>query len=252
MGTLMRNTEPHGAFASDGVELKMAKKPTWSFSALQSFDNCAFKHNETRVAKRIVDEWGPEAKEGTEIHERLEKRLLSGTPLTGTMSEYEDICKRIESAAGELHPETKFCLTREMKPTQYKDWANGWFRGVIDVLKVNGDKAWVGDWKTGKVKNEYDQLELFAGLVFIFYPDVKEVKANYIWLKTKELSPTQTYTREDLAKIWGKHIPRAMELEKAFYENNWPTNVTGLCKSFCVINKLGKCPDPRVPKYVAK
>lgn len=230
----------------------MAKKISWSFSAIQSFENCAYKHNETRIAKRIKDVFGPEAKEGDEIHKRLEKRLLSGVPLTGMMAEYEKFCQTIEAAPGELHPETGFALTRNFEKTHVKDWDNAWFRGIIDVLKVNGDKAWIGDWKTGKVKNEYDQLELFAAITFIFYPEVQEIKANYIWLKTMELSPTQTYRRSDIQAIWAKHIPKALALEKAFAENNWPTNVTGLCKSYCIINQLGRCPDPNVPDYVEK
>jgi len=230
----------------------MVSKPiAWSFSALNSFENCSHKHNETKVAKRIKDVWGPEAKEGTVIHERLENRLIKGVPLTGMMQEYEGLCKSIEAAPGELHPECKFTLNRKMEKTTFfaKD---AWFRGIIDILKVNGTKAWIGDWKTGKVKNEYDQMELFAGVVFIFYPQVTEITANYIWLKTKELSPTQTYTRDMMSEIWSKHIPRALALEKAAAENSWPTNVSGLCKSYCIINQLGKCPDRDVPAHVAK
>ena len=230
----------------------MAKNPTWSFSAIQSFEQCAYKHAEVKIFKRIQEEWGKEAKAGTEIHEKLEQRLLSGKPLTGVLAEYEPLCKKIEEMPGSLHPETKFCLTREMKPTKFKDWTYGWFRGIIDVLKVHNDKAWIGDWKTGKVKNDYDQLELFAALVFIFYPDVQVVRANYIWLKFDQLSPTQIYHRKDMAAIWGKHIPRAIKLEQAHKNNDWPTNVTGLCKSYCPVNKIGKCPNPDAPKYVQK
>lgn len=229
----------------------MTKPISWSHSALNSFESCAHKHNETKVAKRIKDVYGPEAQEGNVIHERLEHRLLKGIPLAGMMKEYEPLCKSIENAPGELHPECKFTLTREMKKTTFFA-KNAWFRGIIDILKVNGTKAWIGDWKTGKVKNDYEQLELFAGVVFIFYPEVTEINANYIWLKTKEFSPTQTYTRANLAEIWGKHIPRAMALEQAAAEGSWPTNVTGLCKSYCVINQLGKCPDADVPNYVDK
>jgi len=227
------------------------KPIAWSHSALNSYENCAYKHYVTRIAKTIKDVFGPEAQEGTKIHERLENRLLKGVPLSGLMKEYEDLCRAIEKAAGELHPECKFTLTREMKPTTYYG-KNAWFRGIIDVLKVNGKSAWIGDWKTGKVKNDYDQLELFAGVVFIFYPEVMEVKANYIWTKTRELSPTQVYTRDMLHEIWGKYIPRAMALEQAAAEGKWPTNVTGLCKSYCVVNALGKCPDANVPQHVSK
>ncbi len=229
----------------------MGKQVAWSHSALNMYENCPYKYAQIKFYKKIKDVYGAEAKEGNIIHERLENRLLKKVPLTGMDARYETLCKIIEQAPGELHPECKFTLTRGMKKTTFFA-KNAWFRGIIDVLKVNGDKAWIGDWKTGKVKNEYDQLELFAGIVFIYYPEVKEIKANYIWLKSMEFSPTQSYTRESLHQIWSKHLPRALALEQAANEENWPTKVSGLCKSYCIVNELGKCPDPEVPVHCPK
>ena len=229
----------------------MAKIVSWSLSQLNSYENCPYKYNEVK-SKRIQDQFGLEAKEGIYIHEQLEKRLQNSTPLTGRLLGFEGLCKMIENAAGTLHPELQFCVTRELKPTKYKDWTFGWLRIVLDILKVNGTKAWIGDWKSGKPVTNYDQLELCSAVTFIFYPEVQEIKANYIYLKNKKLSETQTYVRADATKIWQKHLPRALDLERAWRENDFPTRTSGLCKSYCIVNKLGKCPDPDAPPYKVK
>lgn len=191
---------------------------------------------------QVKDEMGPEAKEGIEIHERLEKRLLSGVPLQGTMAKYEGYCKAIEAAPGNLHPEAGMTLNRQMAPTGWFD-SDAWLRVKIDALKINGTKAWIGDWKTGKVKNEYDQLELCAAVVFSYYSEVQEIMANYIWLNDMKLSDPQIYRRENVREIWAKHLPDVLKLEKAVGTGDFPTKTNGLCRNYCPVKKVGKCPE---------
>lgn len=230
----------------------MPKSLSWSFSSINEYEICPYKHHTISILKKIKDVWSDEANKGIADHEKLEHRLLHKKPLPKNLAKFERVCQIIENGLGELHPETKFCLDRQLKPTRYKDWKNGWYRGVIDILKVNNTKAWVGDWKTGKEKFDFSQLELFAAIVFIFYPKVTEITANYIWLKTGALSATQHYTRQDSALTWSRELARVMAREQANQTNHWPTTVNGLCKSYCIINALGKCPDVNVPQHTPK
>jgi len=230
----------------------MSKIITWSFSKLNEYDNCPYKHQQVSVLKNITDEWNDEAKLGIKDHESLESRLLKNKPLPKHLKRMENVCRIIENAAGSLHPETKFCLNKSLSPVGYKDWKNGWYRCVIDVLKINNTTAWIGDWKTGKVKEDYTQLDLFAATVFHTFPYIRIIRANYIWIKGFTLSPTRIYLRKDAPLIWANQLSRAAVREKSFAENDWPTRVSGLCKSYCIVNKMGKCPDITVPQYKVK
>lgn len=220
------------------------KKFAWSHSALNSFETCAFKHFMTRVSKKIKEPQTPAQQEGLEVHKRLEDRLKSGIPLQGMMAEYEPFCKKIEQAAGEIFPESSVALTDQFKKCSPTDWDNAWFRNVIDVLKINKNKAWVGDWKTGKVDNsKTDQLDLSALTVFVVFPEVQTINANFIWLKDKSLSPTQTYTRDMVNDIWARFLPRVIKFKEAFDADIWPTTQSGLCRNHCIVNTVGQCPE---------
>lgn len=223
---------------------------SWSFTKLNLYELCPFKYKMTAVRPiQVKDEFGQEAKEGIEIHEALDKRLHGGQPLTGMRSEYERFCRAIEAAPGDLYPEVQFCMTRDFKQTKWDDWDRGWFRGVLDVLKVNNTKAIILDWKTGKVKEEPEQLEFFANLVFLFFPEVQNVSARYIWLKyagvdeSKVMGEPYEYQRHQTKELWAKHLPRVVAFEKGVNNQDYPTRKNGLCKDYCVVKKVGKCPE---------
>lgn len=219
------------------------KNFAWSFSALNSYETCAFKHLKVAVIKEVIEPQSPEATEGNVVHDSLENRLLKGQQLPIQYQKYEKWCKAIEAAPGSLHPEVSFTITRNFEKTEWNDWANAWLRVKIDVLKVNGTKAWIGDWKTGKRKDDFTQLGLFAAMAFLFYPEVQEIKANYIWLKEGKMSATQTYTRDQYNELWAEYLNRAHTFEVAWHNDDWPTKRNGLCRDWCQVKKLGMCPE---------
>lgn len=224
---------------------------TWSYSALQDFENCPHAYAAKRVYKTVKDEMGPEAKWGVEVHKHLENRLVHKKPLpdmadpfTGrNVQELDKWVRAIESGA---HPddmmkgEMKMCLTRELKPTTFfaKD---AWVRGVIDVtlLKDEGTTAYLYDYKSGKVKTDQTQLKLFAAMASRLYPSVQRFIIKFIWLKYDTVTPTQVegdmIMKEWLTDIWREILPRVKRMEDAYNGEVFPMKTSGLCKAHCPV-----------------
>jgi hypothetical protein len=118
---------------------------------------------------------------------------------------------------------------------------------IIDLLKIEGDWAWVADYKSGKHKVDDDQLDLFAATTFLLFPDVDRVTSSYIWTKhhddPKKFVTNKDYTRSEATEIWGGFIPRQEKLQIAAAANHFPAEPQSkqICM-FCSVNKAGKCP----------
>lgn len=187
-----------------------------------------------RVVKDIVDEGGEASKYGERIHKFLEDRLATNTELPTDITHYEPLCKSIEKLAenGELHVEKEMVLNANLLPTGWWD-ADAWFRSKLDILIVNGANAIVMDWKTGKRKLDFFQMQIFAVQVFKHFPDVTQVKTSLVWLKDMRMD-TEVYKREQANELWGEIIKRVGRIEKALEHDVWPARPSGLCR-FCPV-----------------
>lgn len=211
----------------------MAKPVAWSFSALGSFETCAFRHYKTKVKKDTPDPPGEAALWGQRVHKHLEERLRDGTPLPDSLAPYEKYASPFDKAPGTLKVENQIALTKDFKLTEWfaKDV---WCRAVLDVEVINGSKAGIWDWKTGKRKPENDQLELFAGVTFVVHPEVERADTGFIWLQEKKIDKA-TFTRADGPRIWERFIPRVQRLERAHETDTWDKKPSGLCRKWCPV-----------------
>lgn len=207
----------------------------WSYTALTSFEQCPKRYLHTRVVKDVVEPEHQALLWGNQVHKALEERVRDGKPLPTGMTQWEPLAARIAALEGELITERQIALDKAFKPT---DWfgKDVWVRGIIDVGAVNGDKVIALDWKTGRPKPDMEQLKLFAALAMAVWPQVQTVKTGYVWLTTLDLE-TQTYTREDLPSIWGGFLGRLKRLDRAFHDDHWPENPSGLCKNWCPVRQ---------------
>lgn len=204
---------------------------TWSFSSMSTFNNCPKQYELTYVRPVIPYQETEATLWGTAVHEALEHYARDGVPLTEKFLPYKKYADKILSLHGDPFFEKEFALTRNLEPCDFKDSA-AWCRGIIDIGVINNDKAFAGDWKTGKVRPDSDQLMLFAGFVLQTYPQVESVKTAYIWLGAGKVTP-KTYTRGDLPSIWEHFIRKAERLEAAYTSDKWHPKPSGLCNGWC-------------------
>lgn len=209
-----------------------------SFSALNSFETCPRRHYLTRISKRVVEPPSAEINWGNFVHKALEKYLRDGTPLPKSVRQYQKYADKIKAA----HPDANLLVEQQLsvdKNFQPVGWwdKRGWFRGVIDVALLSGNKAYVFDWKTGNQKDDFDQLAMFAALITSHHPDIEVIHSGFIWLKTHDLT-NHTYERDDARKFWANVSPRVKRLQEAHKQQVWPARPSGLCKKWCPVGRV--------------
>ena len=179
-------------------------KLSHSFSAIKMYENCPKRYYHQRVLKEVKDQGGEATIWGERVHKFLEDRLAKATELPQEVARYDPLCQSIVKLAigGELLVEQQLTLNVALEPTSWFS-KDAWMRSIVDVLVIRGDEAIMFDWKTGKRRPDFSQLELFALQVFKHYPEVKRVRTAFVWLKDLSMDH-ETYTRDNEPELWAR------------------------------------------------
>lgn len=207
----------------------------WSYSALRAFETCPRRYYLTRVTKQASESQTAATLEGNEIHKALELHLKGTRWLPDKYRQWVPLAERIKSTPGRIEVERQVALTRSFTETSYfgKDV---WLRGKFDVRIVQPKMTVHLDWKTGKRKEDSDQLRLAAAIEFKINPHVETVHTGFVWLKDK-LIDKETHHRDDSNGIWKDFMIRVQRMESASVEKDYPPRPSGLCKSWCPVGK---------------
>ena len=203
---------------------------THSFSSIKMYENCPKRYYHQRITKEVQDTGSDATIYGERVHEALEHRLDKKVELPSESKTYEPLCKSIEGLGGTLQVEQKLTLSENLTPTTWWE-KDAWLRCILDVLIIFEDEAIVMDWKTGKRRPDFSQLEMFALQVFSHYPNIKKVKSTFVWLKDLSLD-SHTYNRLDADDLWVKLLSKTERINQSLTNNNWPPKPSGLCR-FC-------------------
>lgn len=214
-------------------------KLAFSYSAIKDFENCPKKFQETRILKRFKNEDTDATRYGTEVHKAIELYITDRTPLPARFEHYHRFVEPVSNLRGDIKCELKMGITADFKPCGFFD-DDVWFRGIPDVLSINGTTARVVDWKTGKSSRYADtsQLELLAGMVFSHYPEVQKVKGALVFLVADDVVKAD-FTREQYAEIMSKWVSKTRAIEAAVDNGVWNPRPGPLCR-FCPV---ADCPN---------
>jgi hypothetical protein len=220
------------------------KQFAWSFSAVDNFHTCGKKYFHQNIAKDVTDDTTFRS-EGQKLHSIMADALINGIELPDHLKHWKRWLEELhKDDAYNIDAEKRLAFTTDFEPCTYFDKVmKPWCRTVIDVLKINGTKATVWDWKTGKIKPDTDQLMLCSTAVFVHHPEVKEIDAALIFLKEDKGPhiPRNNCTHEirvsrtDLPFFWGKYIHKVNALERAVLTNEWNPTPSGLCRNHCPV-----------------
>jgi len=153
----------------------------WSYSKVNSFKQCPKKYYHLHVKKDVKDTGSAATAYGSKVHSAAEKYIRDGKPLPKEYRFIKGTLDALNNIEGEKHCEIRLGVTKdgnEFAPSTF--WSSDvWYRGIADLLILNGDKAYLVDYKTSKTSNYADtkQLDLLAGAVFVNYPEVKKIKS---------------------------------------------------------------------------
>lgn len=211
----------------------MSKPFAWSWSALNSYETCPRRHFLTKVAKAYPEKQNQAMIDGQNFHRAIELRIEKGKTLPQDMAYIEPTIQRLEQVAkgGTIVAERKIGLTRDFEECEYFD-KKVWLRTVIDCQIDLPDRSLITDWKTGKVKEDYDQLALSAAVKFAITPTTEKVTTSYFWFAAHRVT-RESFVRADAPRIWQNILPRVIKLERALVEQDFPPKQGGLCKDYC-------------------
>lgn len=221
-----------------------------SFSRLSTFENCQAQFDYLYVSKRVQNQSNEASEYGNRVHEVLEhkgKGTLNEDALSlegkQTLERWGPLVDKIISRSGDKYFEYQMAVNRQLQPV---DWfaKDVWIRSIADVLVVDGDKAYCLDYKTGKVKDNPTQLQLFAAMVMWQFPQVNTVKTSFIWLKFDETT-NATYERRFLDSLWSTLEPRFDKVQEIIDLGVFKARPSGLCP-WCAAKDI--CPDARLKK----
>lgn len=230
-----------------------------SYSRLNVFEQCQARFDYQYVSKRVQDQMNPAAAYGDRVHKTLEsfakaakagpeqlaavKALASSDEEKQTIARWGPVVDTILAKPGEKLFEHQMAVNRQLEPV---DWfaKDVWLRSIADVLVVDGDTAYVLDYKSGKVKDNPTQLQLFAAMAMWHYPQVTKVKTSFIWLMYDEVTNSH-YERRFLGALWRALEPRFVHVQDTIELGVFKTNPSGLCP-YCPAFQL--CPDARPPR----
>lgn len=206
---------------------------TWTYTKLKNFEACPKKHYEVDVLKNFQED-SEQLTWGNSVHDALAKRVgEKRTPLPKGMTSYEPWAEKLVTTPGNIFVENKMGLTREFAPAGFFD-RDVWLRAIVDVIKIHGDVALLIDWKTGKIKEDLVQLALSAACVFAKYPEIKKIRARYVWLQ-ENAQTDEDFTPEDMPGLWKGLWPRVQALEHAHNTTTYQAKPSGLCRNWCPV-----------------
>lgn len=204
----------------------------WSYSSIKTFDQCPKKYFHLKVAKDVKDTAGPEADYGTKAHEAAELYIKDGTPIPEQFAIMRPAVMTLAAFPGVKHTEMKLGLRKTeygYEPCKFFD-REVWWRGIVDLLIVDGSTAHMIDYKTGKNAKYADlkQLDLMAGAVFAHFPEVEKIKSGLAYVVSNEF-PKKTHHRADMEQYLSVFDTQLDQLEAAMDSGVWNPKSGPLC-----------------------
>lgn len=206
--------------------------PAWSYSSIKTFDQCPKKYFHLKVAKDVKDEPGEAADYGTAVHLAAEEYIRDGKPIPEKFAYIRPVVERLAALPGDKLAELKLGVRKVpggYEPCEFFD-KDVWWRGIADLLVIDGHRAWCVDYKTGKSARYADtkQLDLLAGAVFTHFPEVVKIKSSLIYVVSGELIP-KTHVVAEKDKYLSVFDPQLDRLEAAMEHGVWNAKSSALC-----------------------
>lgn len=227
-----------------GLGIAAPKEWAWSYTKLKNFESCPKRHYEVDVLKNFDDKIDPVTgtknaalDEGDQAHHALAEACAGKQQLPAKFSRYQTWVDRVRAGPGQLLVEQKYAITRSFLPTQFFA-RDVWYRGIGDIVRIDGPVALVLDWKTGKILEDSIQLMLMAQCIFSHYPAVRRVRSEFVWLKEDCTTP-EVFDRQEVADQWLALLPRVSALESASKALSYPPKPGPFCKKNCPVQS---CP----------
>lgn len=217
----------------------MTKAGAWSFSKIKAFETCPRQFYHVTVLNEFPFKDTEATLYGKAFHTACEEFIRDGKALPEAFAYVKPTLERLAAMPGEKHCELKMGLTADLEPCDFFA-KNVWFRGIADLIIVDGETARYVDYKTGKSSKyaEKGQLQLMALAIFKHFPQVKKVKGALLFTVANDMVK-QDYHVADEGALWSPWLQKYAALEKAYETGVWNPRPSGLCRKHCPVTQ---CP----------
>lgn len=212
---------------------------TWSYSKLKNFEACPKRHLEVDILKSVREEESEALTHGNFVHKIMADACSDKRkPLPAGYEPYQKWVDRVVTSPGNILVEQKLALTRDFAACEFFAPAV-WFRGIGDLIKINGAVALTLDWKTGKIVEDSVQLALTAAGIFARFPEIKKIRSTFVWLK-EDCTTDEDFTPADMPGLWRNLWPRIEAMERAHNTTTYMPKPGRLCRKYCPVTS---CPE---------
>lgn len=216
----------------------------WSFSGLKDYDNCPKQYHEVKILQSVVKSVTPQMMYGTEVHKALEDHVRDGVPLAENYKRFKHIVDALLDIPGEKLVEYKMALLSDRVTPCAFDAPAYWVRGIVDLLVIDGDTAYIIDYKTGSAKYpDPKQLKLMALFTFAHFPQINFIKAGLVFI-LHEVFVEEQYKRDEIDKLWLEFDPILQRLNNSHDTDKWPARPSPLC-GWCPVKNCDHYRPPR-------
>jgi RecB family exonuclease len=211
----------------------------WSFSRIKAFQTCPKQFYHVNVLKQFPFRETEATRYGTAFHLAAEQFIRDGAPLPPEFAFAQAALEWLAALPGEKLCEYRLGLTDRLEPCAF-DAPDVWFRGIVDLAIIDGDRARIVDYKSGASARYADkgQLELMAMAMFRHFPQLKHIKAGLFFVIARNLTKAE-YTRSETKEMWQKWLADYDKMAAAFSTGVWNPKPSGLCKRHCPVTE---CP----------
>lgn len=210
----------------------MSKYVAWSFSRLTDFEQCPRKFHHKYLLKDVKEPPSEHMEYGKQVHKAIEDYINTGKPLPKTQLHMKPMIDALQKKYPTNYAELQLAVDQDWQPT---DWfaKNVMARAMLDwtLFSDDGKFAVLIDWKTGKVKEELDQLELSAAMLFAHYPDLQTITPKLIFTEHKQTVPEDNFMvgRGVEDQIMEEFWERGENIQHAVRSGKWQPRKSGLC-----------------------
>ena len=215
----------------------MTNNITWSYSSIKTFDQCPKKYYHLRIAKDVKDSGSEATMYGQELHKAAEDYIKADTPIPPKFKFVTPVVDSVKNIPGDKHCELKLGVKKT--PTGYEPCGfydkDVWWRGISDVVVMQGDMAYSLDYKTSKNAKYADlkQLDLVAAALFTHFPHLKKIKSALAFVVSNEFVQKEHFW-ELRDSYFSTFDPELDRLAAAQETGVWNTNTGPLCR-FCPV-----------------
>lgn len=219
---------------------------SWSFSKLTEFEKCKYRTFLLHVERKPEPERPlPPGKtehandRGTRIHKDAELFVRGEGEFTSELNAFkpEFIVLRDMYKKGQISLEGEWGMDHGWNPT---DWKGAWLRLKLDCLALLNKKQAVAiDFKTGKkYGNEVkhmEQLQLYALVTALRYPELEEITTELWYLDIDEITQV-TLSRAQALQLLDGFDRRGTRVTTCM---KWPANPSVFTCRWCMYGPWG-------------